>query len=103
MQWNLQWAAVASFLESQIWSHAPSMVCYRPLTKLQEGNVFRRVCLSVCQTCSLGPHHTGTPSPSPNSLKHVHCVVHTSVSKWAVGIQLKYLLVHTAGERDLDR
>ena len=68
------------------------MVYYRPPTKLQEGNVFSRICLSVCpmrfphvtttiqgttpltpsphrdssrhvQTCSLGPHHTVTPPP----------------------------------------
>ena len=48
MQWNLQWEAVTSLVQSQIWSHAPLMVYYRLPAKLQEGNVFCRVCLSVC-------------------------------------------------------
>ena len=51
---------------------------YRPPTKLREGNIFIHVYVSVGLfklvhlgppqpapwTCSLGPHHTGTPSSS---------------------------------------
>ena len=33
------------------------------------------------------------PTPLPNMLKFVHYVVHTSIGKWAVGLQLKGLLV----------
>ena len=75
------------------------MAYCRPPTKLRGGNVFSRICLSVCpmrgthvtttiqgttppaplphhrdpsrhvQTCSFGPHHTGTSPPPPKSVQ----------------------------------
>ena len=75
-----------------------------------EGNVFRRVCLSIgphvttyepVQTCSLGnppppqPVQTcslGNPPP-PDLFKLVHYVARASIVEWAVGRRLKCLLV----------
>ena len=83
---------------------------YCPPTKLRESNVFSPVCLSVWQQG--GPHVTiihdaisqlrvmFEPRPGPRLSPHrepdmsklVHYVVRT-ISKWAVGIGLKCLLV----------
>ena len=70
------------------------MCNYRPPTKLREGNVFSRVCLSVCLSVQ------EVPVQGPN-LSHlgifelVHYEAQT-FGKRAVGIRLKCLLVTTA-------
>ena len=60
---------------------------YHPTTKLQKGTVFSCVCQSVHEV-----HRQGSSLPL-DMFKLVHYVAWTSVSKRAVGIRLKCLLV----------
>ena len=70
--------------------------CYRPPTKLQEGNVFSRVCLfrrGISDTPSVqGPSARPRPHSSSDMFKIVHYEA-LSLVKRAVGILLKDLLV----------
>ena len=82
---NSNWMCAAS-------TCLPVMCYYRFPSKLQEGNVFSHVCLSVCQfmggardhylSC-IEPHFTGTPSSGPSLLPDtgLHCTFTPPLTK----------------------